>query len=656
MNATLPEIRAERTLRQFLITATATILLASSFGLCAGFLDIGVLVFKKYCWNSEGHFRSARDFPWTVPVGHAVLMIIPGVAVAAVNRCRPYPISTRATCWIFGTLAIWSALLRMPLYGQCSLLLAVGLGRVISDAIAAHRFRPRQTRLIFAALLGVVGVLAALSSGWHLVREYRTVVGLPPAPPGARNVVLIVWDTVRAYNLGLGGYPRATTPNLRRWARQGVTYTQALSPAPWTFPSHTSFLTGHWPFRLNSQWQFTLDAPCVTLAEHLASSGYQTAGFVANTNCCSYEFGLDRGFAHYEDYSLTPLSLLGRTVPGNWLLTNIISNGDYYMRKWVGLQSRGAREIDGAVLNWLSRRRPDRPFFAFMNYFDAHEPYIPPRGYEGRFGVQPNIPRDYQFLVDYVGLEDVSVRDVLMARDRYDDCIAFLDEQLGRLLDNLQSQGLLENTDVIITSDHGEAFGDHCTRGHSYGLLLDEIGVPLVILSPAAPAGRIVESPVSLRDLPATVVDLLGVTADSPFPGRSLSVYWKLPPGEAPSGLTSPAFSEQVNASALENQPESDRKHRPIQMSLVAMGHHYVRNGKGEEVLFDLRIDPFERTNLMTIASGKDEVAAFRKMLLDILNDNLGSFEVESAYLATYRRSLEDDVRERSSPPLAVRD
>ena len=108
---------------------------------------------------------------------------------------------------------------------------------------------------------------------------------------------------------------------------------------------------------------------------------------------------------------------------------------------------------------------------------------------------------------------------------------------------------------MIITSDHGEAFSEHDLVGHSYSVNLDEIGVPLVILSPAAPAGRVVDSPVSLRDLPATVVDLLGLSAASPFPGHSLAAYWKLPPGEVPPGITSPAFSEQANATAFQIQP-----------------------------------------------------------------------------------------------------
>ena len=142
------------------------------------------------------------------------------------------------------------------------------------------------------------------------------MAGLPQPPPGARNVMLIVWDTVRAYNLSPYGYPRNTTPNLARWAREGVRYSRALAPAPWTYPSHSCFFTGRWPYQLNSQWKFPLDAPDPTLAEYLASRGYQTAGFSANTNCCNYETGLGRGFAHFEDFPLTPRSFLGRTEPG----------------------------------------------------------------------------------------------------------------------------------------------------------------------------------------------------------------------------------------------------------------------------------------------------------------------------------------------------
>ena len=144
--------------------------------------------------------------------------------------------------------------------------------------------------------------------------------------------------------------------------------------------------------------------------------------------------------------------------------------------------------INDAFLDWLRRRRRDRPFFAFLNYFDAHEPYVPPPGFEGRFGIRPRTSAGLRLPVRYyehATSRPIVERDILLARDCYDDCIAFLDEQLGRLLDELRRQGLLDNTMVIITSDHGEAFGDHGHFGHAYGVYLDEIGVPLVILARA---------------------------------------------------------------------------------------------------------------------------------------------------------------------------
>jgi len=657
MDTPTPKRAARRLPSRIPLSPTAAVLLAIWFGLCGGYLDVSVLLFRKFFWTQEGFFRSARDFCWTVPVAHAVLLLIPGVVIAALSRLRRGLVSVRAASWLFATLTIWAALLRLPLYGACSLFLAAGLGRPISDAVASRVWYPRTVRYTLAGLLGLLAVLAALSSGRQAIRENLAAAGLPPPPQGARNVVLIVWDTVRAYNLSAYGYPRNTSPNLARWAREGVLYNLAVAPAPWTYPSHSCFFTGQWPFKLNSQWKFTLDTPDPTLAEYLGSRGYQTAGFAANTACCNYDTGLARGFAHFEDFPLTPRALLGRTVPGKWILMHILYRGHFHDMKWIDLQSRGARGTNEAFFGWLRRRRPDRPFFAFLNYFDAHEPYVPPPGYEGRFGIRPRSPRDYDFLFDYMAVDKNPTikRDIEMARDCYDDCIAFLDERLGRLLDGLRRGGLLDNTVVIITSDHGEGFGDHGHYGHSYSLYLDEIGVPLVILSPGAPAGRIVDNPVSLRDLPATVVDLVGLSAGSPFPGRSLAALWHSPPGHLPKGNTTPALSEQAHASAFQPQLRGGRGHSKFQMSLVASGQHYLRDGMGAEMLYDLLRDPYELVNLMGSAYGEQAVGAFRRMLLEVLADNPGSIEVEEAYLEPYKQGLKALIHESSPRRVAAR-
>ena len=232
-----------------------------------------------------------------------------------------------------------------------------------------------------------------------------------------------------------------------------------------------------------------------------------------------------------------------------------------------------------------------------------------------------------------------------MACDCYSDCIAFLDEQLDHLLSQLQGQGLLGNTTVIITSDHGEGFGDHGFFGHAYGVSLDEIGVPLVILSPRAPAGREVNTPVSLRDLPATVVELLGLESGSPFPGRSLAAHWR-PAGSslAAAEMTTPAFSEQADWALLEANPPPNVRLSDFQMSLVAGSQHYSRDGLGTERLFDLTEDPFEMDNLMGRTEGKHKVGVFRRMLLNFLTENPASVEVETAYLKRYREQLSSTI------------
>jgi arylsulfatase A-like enzyme len=644
------------------LTPAAAILLAISLGLCGGYLDAGLTLLAKYCWHRDGYFRNARDFPWTLPVGHAVLLLVPGLVLAALSCSSRGRISLRAGVWLLASLAVWGALLRSPVYSACSLLLAVGLGRLIGYAAVACGIYARRLRYVTMALLALLAVTAALTSGWEAVREHRAVARLPRPPAGARNVLFIVWDTVRAYSLSAYGYHRDTTPNLRRWAQKGVKYERVLAPAPWTYPSHSCFFTGKWPYQLNTQWKFTLDSPDPTLAEYLTSRGYQTAGFAANTNCCTYETGLARGFAHFEDFPLSPRALLSRTVPGKWILEKVLtlgarfdpSLGAFYDKKWATLQSRGAGEINDEFLDWMGRRRPDRPFFAFLNYFDAHEPFVPPSAFDHQFGIPPRTQQEYQFLFDYVGcLKDFQrPRDMRMAVDCYEDCIAFLDAQLGRLLDRLQAQGLLENTDVIITSDHGEAFGDHGIFGHSYTTDLDEIGIPLVILSPGAPAGKEVKTAVSLRDLPATVLDLHGLSAGSPFPGRSLTAYWNSAgASRTRPEMTTPAFSEQADSSALEGHPESGIGFGLFQMSLVAEGQHYMRNGLGAERLFDLTADPFEIENLTQRPDAGQRVAVFRKRLLDFLDDNPASAEVEKAYLKRFREALEADVK---SPQPAI--
>mgnify|MGYP001051937360 CR=1 FL=1 len=640
------------------LSPSTAILLAVWVGLVAGYLDLGAITLKRFAINKEGSYRTARDFPWTVPTGHVVLALAPAAALAFVSWRRPRWVPLRAASMLLATLAFWAALARLPIYTLAGLALAFGGGKLFSDVVSAFGFglRMKWTRVSLAGLLGILLVLFAASTGWRTLGEARAVAALP-SPPSAspRNVLLIVWDTVRASNLSLYGYHRPTTPNLTRWAEKGTVFGKALTPAPWTYPAHSSFFTGHWPYTINSQWKYALDAPVPTLAEFLTMRGYQTAGFAANTNCCNYETRLDRGFIHYDDYALTPRSLLSRTVPGKWLLEQLLIHIDPYERKWVEIQSRGAAAINDSFLGWLGRRRPDRPFFAFLNYYDAHDPYIAPAGSAGRLGARPVETRDYQALIDFIGADKdaLSTRDMHLIYDGYDDCIAHLDDQLGRLLDELERRRILDDTVVIITSDHGEAFGEHTLVGHAHAVEIQEVGVPLVILAPGEPTGRSVPTAVTLRDLPATVTDLLGLSEGSPFPGRSLAEYWRTSPGQAAARLASTAFSEKVDETVLQT-PRGDSV---VQMSVVApYGVQYIRTSDGTEGLFNLWRDPMGMTDVLGTPEGNALLQPSRKLLLEVLEQDAGTVEVEAAYLKAFRRDLAETVKRGDAEKLSARD
>ena len=135
MESTPTKTAARRLHGRVPLSPMGAVLLAILFGVCGGYLDLGLIVFKKFCLNPERSFRCARDFPWTVPVSHAILLLIPGLTVGAVNRLLPKLVSLKAATWLFATLAIWSGLLRMPVYGACSLVMAVGLARPISNVV-----------------------------------------------------------------------------------------------------------------------------------------------------------------------------------------------------------------------------------------------------------------------------------------------------------------------------------------------------------------------------------------------------------------------------------------------------------------------------------------------------------------------------------------
>ena len=309
----------------------------------------------------------------------------------------------------------------------------------------------------------------------------------------------------------------------------------AFSTSSWTLPAHASLFTGRWPHELGIDWKLPLRGDVPTLAEYLASHGYDTAGFAANLDYCTREAGLARGFAHFEDFPLELYDTFARYIAlGNRLeeisdwacvlgrLLEKCTGRSFH--EWIPRSREHAKngaDVDRGFLAWLSRRHErTRPFFAFLNFNDAHTPYeVPDRSVPG-FGLRPASALDRLSLLGWPAADKSkhSARNVRMAIDVYDDCISYLDRRLGILLDELTRRGVLDDTLVIVAADHGEHLGDHFLFFHGCSLYRQLVQVPLVIVDPKGAAGRVVGEPVSLRDLPATIVDLLGLATDAPFP------------------------------------------------------------------------------------------------------------------------------------------
>ncbi len=590
----------------------ATILLVAVWiGLTAGYFDLGLTIVKKHM-TGDAFYRLADDFRWLIPAGVAVLVVLPGTVLALLRLLSPRLAPLSTVVGLLSFVGFLDVCARLPLELWASLLLAGGLA-----ARSAHlvRRRPdpflRVVRRTAPVLAGVLLAIVVLSSGGRAWSDARASSSLPPAPPGARNVLVIVWDTVRAGNLSLQGYGRPTSPALERLAARGVRFDRAFATAPWTLPSHSSLFTGRWPHELTADWQSPLDATHPTLAEYLAAHGYDTAGFVANLDYCSRETGLSRGFAHYEDYPiepwdvftrytalgsrldlLTPASVLNRLVK-----TYVDRSYDVIPRSKEHVKDAAA--VERSFLAWLSRQQTrNRPFFAFLNVNDAHSPYEVPDRSAPAFGLRPVSYLDRLTLKSWETLDKSQLRlgHVRMAIDVYDEGIRHLDRQLGVLIDELDRRGVLDDTLVIVASDHGEHLGDHLLFLHGCSLYRQLVGVPLVIVDPkSVPSGRVVAEPVSLRDIPATVVDLLGLAQGAPFPGRSLARTWDTK--ETPPTGVEPLLMEAGKPIGLMNQGREPVAKGPMQ-AIVAGGMHYIRTADGREELFSLSTDPDEQTNM----------------------------------------------------------
>lgn len=564
---------------------------AAWFALCASLGEIALLLRSQWL----GFRRPEPQFLWWLPTGYLFVML----PVAAVATWLLRGRHSRTTYgWLVGILTFISSygLLEAlhKLHHAAALVLAAGVATQAARWSPGHE--PPLTRIIRRTLPGIALIsvaLAMFSLGRPVFDEWRTLSSLPAASTERPNVLLIVLDTFRARSLSLYGDTRAATPNLDRLAARGVVFERAISTAPWTLPSHGSMFTGHWPHELNVGYVQPLDSRFPTLAEAFTRQGYLTAGFAANYSYVDRDYGLHRGFTHFEGRVNSLRFPVLKTSPGR-VLEQAFSVSEWQSHEQK-FEARTAAQNNEVFLRWLADRDQGRPFFAFLNYFDTHDPYIVDDEIARRF---PGARARYRLEGD---LDAHSAQDVEQLHTAYDATVASLDEQLGRLFAALERTGALNRTIVVITADHGEQFGEHGMLLHAASLYTPLIHVPLLIsYPPAVPRNRHVQSFVSLRDLAATVLDLAQVPAMQPaFPGHSLRPCWA---DDAGATCAASALLSEAQRYPWVNVPDWYPARRGALGSIIVDGMQYIRNyGDGQEELYDLRTDLDEHRDLAAL-------------------------------------------------------
>lgn len=569
---------------------------ALAIGMVFGFIEAGQAV-ASFLIPGALDWRTATGYPiiWVAPLFYGAAFAVCGALAAFGAMLLPrLPWDTL----LLGGLALLSGWLAPQLHPTLfsqltSLILGLGLAAVLVRGYRTRRARwfPGTLRLlpILIGLVVVAGVTLWLAT---LLYERSRLAALPAVSDARPNLILLVIDTQRADHLSLYGYSRTTSPNLDRFAAQSLTFDNATASAPWTLPSHATMMTGN-PLsvhRAGVAKRPFLDSRLTTIAEALGGAGYATGGFVANVFWCGRRTGLDRGFVHYEDYFGHPGDAVARTVLGRWLAYHVLPA--LGSREIPGRKSAG--DVNRSMLKWIDGLK-GRPFFVFANYLDVHKPFRPPAPYLGRFSGTTQLshaPREPMIDIGAQGAElrQESPEEIQRDIDGYDESILYLDAQLGELFTGLEQRGLLDKSLVIVTSDHGEAFGDHGLFSHGNSLYRDQIYIPLVMHWPGHVEVTRWHHAVGLDQIAPTLAQAGGLPPGS-FPSRSL-----LEPPD--SGAV--AMSQVAGRTGL---PPELPVSKGWLAALVTDRFHFIQSQAGTAELFDFTRDPREEHNLASDSS-----------------------------------------------------
>jgi arylsulfatase A-like enzyme len=415
------------------------------------------------------------------------------------------------------------------------------------------RFHRSLTRreLLKRTLHALVGVSVPASCVFTGCKTER-----PSEKP--RNVILISIDTLRADHLGCYGYTRRTSPTLDRLASQGVIFSDTSSPSPWTLPAHASLLTGKYPSRhaLKTHNSY-LPADIFPLAHILRENGFHTAAIV-NSFYLTRKYGLDRGF-----------------------------NDFVYVRE--RLNQREPSETEQKALEWLSGNG-EQPFFLFLHCYDPHSDYCSLQAYEEEFvrsSYQGTADGTTSQLLEYrEGLVRLNQEDLKHLINLYDASIRQMDDGMARLLKFLETEQLLGNTLLIVTSDHGEEFLDHGGVLHGRTQFQELIHVPLIFRGPGVPRSVKIKQIGSLTDILPTVLRILDIPCPGNIDGVDLGFLWQKDAGRS---------SERYIFSEADHNNVKDDIKRAVRTERYKL--HYDLLTQSTQ-LFDLTRDPREETDI----------------------------------------------------------
>jgi len=345
----------------------------------------------------------------------------------------------------------------------------------------------RSARRIIKFVIMAFLVCLCTQPGCGPTSEERKEVGVKPY-----NVILISVDTLRADYLSSYGRLENTAPNIDKFADKSIVFTNSRSQSPWTTPSHASMFTSMYPSVLNiGRWpnpgRFNQKAQ--TLAELLRKNGFKTAGFLEGGGVRG-QLGFNQGFDLYKQ--------------------------DF-------------RHIEQSIpkcLTWIEENKENH-FFVFLHTYDVHR-YDPPEEYYGTLMPEynGNLEKGIPLAKKLQNIREVEFRNSLDDSDKdritsiYRETLLYVDHWLGKLFENLEHNGLLKNTIVIFTSDHGEEFFEHGRTGHGYTNFKEQLNIPLIIYHPDIPAGKRKEM-VGLIDLPPSVAEMLGLSCPRIWQGKS---------------------------------------------------------------------------------------------------------------------------------------